>query len=108
VSEDRFPRLGELTRIRNDFVRAIQREPGRRAELGEQMSRVEEARFEETLRHIKAGVPDAELKTYLAQPHLLSPAETGIAVPVGEAEAHFGTPEPEAEAEARFEPEAGI
>jgi hypothetical protein len=44
---DAYKRLDELTRIRNDFHRAIMREPQRRAELSEHVSRVEEARLDE-------------------------------------------------------------
>lgn len=98
-----YARLDELTRIRNDFHRAIMQEPARRAELSESCSLIREARDAETLRLLREGVPSAEIIAHLEQPELLDPGETGIAVPAGEAEAHFAVPEPEPEPEAELE-----
>jgi hypothetical protein len=106
-----FARLDELTRIRNDFHRKLMRQPppnrggGRRVELSEDCSRIEEARIDETVRLLREGIPADVIREHLRQPGLLSPAETGIPVPAGEAEAHFAAAEaqPEAEAEAELD-----
>ena len=98
-----FHRLDELTRIRNDFHRGIMRQPERRAELSEHCSRVEEARRDETVRLIRSGIAPDKIRSHLQEPELLDPAETGIPVPTGEAEAHFSELDRAREAE----PEAG-
>lgn len=98
---DAYKRLDELTRIRNDFHRAIMREPERRAELSEHVSRVEEARLDEGARLLHAGLSEDEIRAHLDQSELIDPGRTGIGVPVGEAEAYFAGPgaEPQAELE---------
>jgi hypothetical protein len=51
-----------MTALSRDFHRAIMREPQRRAELSEHVSRVEEARLNEGVRLLRAGLSEDEIR----------------------------------------------